>query len=189
MRSFIAIGLPQEVKDALTDIQQKLKKTQVDAKWVKPENLHLTLKFLGDINDNQLHNIKIILKEAANNQGVFTASISTLGAFPKIIYPRIIWAGLKKGVQEAEKIAKELEERIAKIGIPKEKKGFSSHITLARIKSNLNKNNLIEELNRLTLNFPEGLEFKVAKIDLMKSTLSTKEPIYEILEEAYLRTT
>jgi 2'-5' RNA ligase len=187
MRSFIAINLPQETKNLLAGIQERLKKTQLTAKWVLPGNLHLTLKFLGEINEEQYGKILGILETVANNQATFLLKITSLGAFPRIISPRIIWVGIEKGKEETEKIAKELEEQIEKIGIPKEERGFSSHITLARVKSISNRKGFTEELNKLALAFPQDLEFKVDKISLMKSSLSIKGPTYEILKEVNLK--
>jgi len=190
MRTFIAIGLPQEIKDALACLQNKLKQSGADIRWVEPQNIHLTLKFLGERDDKKLEKIKQILEEVAKNISPFRIRLFSLGAFPKINFPKVIWVGIDKGDNETIEIAKELEERIAQLGIPKEDRPFSSHITIGRMKSPLNRERLIQNLQELENSLGEqNLEFVVTKITLFKSTLTPKGPIYEVLKETSLKTT
>ena len=186
MRTFIAIALPQEMRDYLACIQAELKKCQADVKWVQPENIHLTLKFLGERDEKKIERIKEILQETVREKAYFVLHLCNIGAFPKIDFPRVIWVGIDKGDKETKALALELEDKIAKLGIPKEDKPFSSHITIARIRSPANRESLVQELKRTpTL---EGKEFLVTKITLYKSTLTPKGPIYEVLKEASLKT-
>ncbi len=188
MRAFIAIELPKKIKDALAQLQQKLKSTGADAKWVAPENIHLTIKFLGEINDEQLGKITLILEETAKNHSSFQLRINSIGVFPKINFPRVIWVGADLGDEECKKIAAELEEKTAQTGIPKEKREFSSHITIARVRSPSNRDKLVQELDNLAGYFPKtNLQFNAAKITLFKSTLTPKGPIYEVQKEASLK--
>lgn len=186
MRTFIAIALPPEIRDYLTGIQKELKQCRADAKWVQPENIHLTLKFLGERDEKKVEKIKEALQETAKDKNCFSIRLFNIGAFPKIDSPRVIWAGIDRGEKEAEEIAYELEEKISRIGIPKEDKPFSSHITIARIKSPANRQNLVQGLKRFSQ--IEGKEFKVDRITLYKSTLTPKGPTYEVLKEATLKT-
>ena len=184
MRTFVAIALTHEIQNYLAGIQETLKKTQADIKWVQPENIHLTLKFLGERKEKKIEQIKEILEETVKDKTCFSLRLSHLGAFPKIDYPRVIWVGIDKGKEEIERIAYELEEQIAKIGIPKEDKPFSSHITIARLKSPLNREKLVGALKRVEC--AEEKELRVEKITLYKSTLTPKGPIYEVLKESPL---
>jgi 2'-5' RNA ligase len=189
MRTFIAIELPKNIKDFLVRLQDQLKKSRADVKWVQPQNIHLTLKFLGEIDEQKLDKIVLILEEITKTNNSFYIRISSLGAFPKIRFPRVIWVGIDKGDMETAQIAKVLEEEIAKIGIPPEKRPFSSHITIGRVRSNLNQGELAKNLDDLAnSSLGENLEFLVTKIMLFKSTLTPKGPIYEVLKEAYLKT-
>jgi len=189
MRTFIAIELPPEIKDALSRLQRQLQNSQADVKWVQPQNIHLTLKFLGERDVKLIEKIMQILQEVTQGQKSFHARISCLGAFPSINSPRIIWVGIDLGDSETKEIAKELEGRISKIGIPKEDRPFSSHITIGRIRSPKNRDSLIQNLNHLQDKFGEfTLEFPVTKITLFKSTLSSRGPIYEVLKEENLKT-
>jgi len=189
MRTFIAIELPSEIKDSLRRLQEKLKASKADVKWVEPNNIHLTLKFLGEIDDKKLEEIIKIIDDTAKEKNKFQIHISSLGAFPKIDFPRVIWVGVDIGDKETKQIAQELEEKIAKIGIPKEDRPFSSHITIGRTRSSLNREKLAQDLkNKAELN-GERLEFYVTKIILFKSTLTPRGPIYETLNETNLKTT
>jgi 2'-5' RNA ligase len=189
MRTFIAIPLPEETRNFLSNIQNQLKSCGADVKWVQPQNIHLTLKFLGEINEGQLNKINVILEEVAKKMHPFTVSIDSIGAFPRINSPRVIWAGIQQGDSEVKIIANELEERIAEIGIPKEEKTFSSHITIGRRRSGLKMDKLIDGLQKIaSLAKEQGQEFLTSKITLFKSTLTPKGPNYESLKEANLKT-
>lgn len=189
MRTFIAIELPKEIKDALARLQAKLKTTGADVKWVEPQNIHLTLKFLGERDDKKVEKITRALEEVAHQKSPFTIRISSLGAFPNINSPRVIWVGIDKGDNESKEIAGGLEEKIARLGIPKEERPFSSHITVGRTRSSLNREKLVQELEKSADYFGEKkLEFIAGKITLFKSTLTPKGPVYEALKEASLKT-
>ncbi|MBN1914111.1 MAG: RNA 2',3'-cyclic phosphodiesterase [Candidatus Omnitrophica bacterium] len=188
MRSFIAISLPPDIKDALARMQEKLKKSGADVKWVAPANIHLTLKFLGDLNEKKLEAVYGAMEDTAKNNTRFYARIRDLGAFPKVSSPRIIWAGIGAGDEEIKKIARQLEESIARVGIPKEDRPFSCHITLGRTKSALNLDRLTQDLTKNGKDpEAEGLGFDIEKITFFKSTLTPKGPLYEALKEASLR--
>jgi len=190
MRTFIAIELPQEIKDFLSRIQGQLKASGADVKWVEPKNIHLTLKFLGEINDEKQDAVTRIIGDVAEDKNPFSMRIYSIGAFPKINFPRVIWVGIEKGERETKEIAKELEGKLVKIGIAKEDRPFSSHITIGRTRSAINREKLVQDLKILENNFGEkNLEFLVNKITLYKSTLTPKGPIYEALKEVNLKTT
>ncbi|HTZ11987.1 MAG TPA: RNA 2',3'-cyclic phosphodiesterase [Candidatus Margulisiibacteriota bacterium] len=189
MRAFLAIDLPENIRDTLAGIQGELKKGAADVKWVSPGNIHLTLKFLGEINDNQAEKIKAILAETAQHHQAFYIKINSLGAFPKLDYPRVIWAGALEGKAETEAIAAELEEKIIQMGIPKEEKPFACHITLGRVRSSLNKERLVKAILGLNDSLKkETMEFPAFKITFYKSTLTPNGPLYQILNEAVLKT-
>lgn len=186
MRTFIAIELTQEIQGYLADIQRELKKCRADVKWVQPENIHLTLKFLGERDEKKIEKIKEIVEETAKTKTCFTVRLSNIQTFPKVGSPRIIWVGIDQGDKETQDLAYELEEKIAKIGIPKENRPFSSHITIARIRSPLNRADLMQKLK--TLPPCQDKALLVTKITFYKSTLTPKGPIYEVLLEANLKT-
>jgi len=189
MRTFIAIELPQKIIGTLSALQNQLKNTQADVKWVAPENIHLTLKFLGEVDEKKIEKIIQALEETAKDNQPFSIRLCALGAFPKINFPRVIWVGIDAGDEETKNIAFVLEEKLQKLGIPKEKRPFSSHITIGRVRSGINREKLVKELDILQGKglLQENLEFLATKITLFKSTLTPKGPVYEILKEASLK--
>lgn len=187
MRTFIAIDLSKENKSKLAKIQDQLIKSNADVKWVEIDNIHLTLKFLGEVTDEYAGKVKEALDKIANGFKPFEISLSGLGAFPKLDYPRVIWVGLEKGKKETEEIAKKLEEELSKLGFAKEDRPFSAHLTIGRVRSGKNKETLkkiIEALNRTpkTVN-PQ----RVSQLVLYQSTLTPNGPIYTPLHSAILK--
>jgi 2'-5' RNA ligase len=188
MRTFIAITVPAGIRDSLARLQGQLKNSGAEVKWVEPQNMHLTLKFLGEIQETLVEKIAEIMQVVAAQNPCFGLQLSTVGAFPHLNSPRVIWVGAEPGDKESKKIAKELAEKIQKLGIPKENKPFSAHITLGRTKSALHKEGLSAALKNLGNDFRKDLqEFQVTKLTLYKSTLTPRGPIYEVLKEANLK--
>jgi len=188
LRTFIAIPLPLEIKNFLANLEEELKTCQADVKWVNSTNLHLTLKFLGEIKEEKIILIKKIIDKISQETHKFIISLSTLGTFPKTHLPKVIWVGIENE-EEAKNLAKRLEEDLYKIGFPKEKRPFSSHITLGRLRSFKNIKILVDKLENLK-DYPlrEKKEFLVEKIILYKSNLTPQGPIYEELYSQSLKT-
>jgi len=190
MRAFIAIRLSLKVEDFLARIQEKLKAPGADVKWVEPRNIHLTLKFLGERDDKRIEEAKTILEETAARFNEYTLQPSSVGAFPDIQHPGVIWIGVNQGAPEKIRLARDIEEGICRIGIPKEKRPFACHITLGRSRTPKNMRGLVEQLSILKEGSWEPAPIlKVDKITLFKSTLSSKGPLYEVLHEANLKKT
>jgi len=183
MRAFIAIELPAEIKEYLSRIQNKLKTCQADMKWVKPQNIHLTLKFLGEINTEQSDQTASILKRAAGSAPPFIISLASIAAFPGINTPRMVWLGIGQGEPQIKKLVQYLEEGLSGAGMPQEEREFSAHITLARNRSCRNQQALadgIAVLNDKLKN--EKHEFTADKLTLFKSDLTPQGPVYEALK-------
>jgi len=183
MRTFIAIELPETIRESLAATQEKLKAAQADVKWVEKNNIHLTLKFLGEVNEEQIEKISTVLSKITLSNPAYQAKISSLGGFPKIQYPRVIWAGIETGDAETKNIAKNIEESLEKLGFPKENRPFASHITLGRTRSSKRQKKLAESLDKLQNEFENTESFKVGKITLFKSQLSPKGPTYQAIKE------
>lgn len=185
MRTFIAISLPQEIKTALVKLQKNLKTSGADVKWVEEQNIHLTLKFLGEIEEKIAEKICVILKETAKNLNPFSLRLESPGAFPRTDKPRVIWAGLGEDIQQLKNIVAELEKKLSEIDIPAEERAFASHITIGRLKSDKNREELVKGLIAAEEFFKNtNYEWRVNSIILFKSTLTPQGPIYDILKEA-----
>lgn len=189
LRTFIAIELPKEIKATLAELQNHLKTSGADIKWVEPENIHLTLKFLGERDEKKIQKITKTLVGVAAEKKSYLINVASLGGFPKLSSPRVIWVGIDQGDIDTKDIVKALEEEIAKVGIPKEERPFSSHITIGRTRSNINFDKFIPELAKIAKTFPpKKQEFLVDKITLFKSQLTPGGPVYEVLKAASLKT-
>lgn len=174
-RSFIAVDLPPEVKLSLTEVQQYLQAARVRIKWVEEVNLHLTLKFLGEISQAQIAEIQETLSLIASRHRKSGFYISGVGAFPNIRNPKIIWAGIKDSYQSIASLHSEIDEELSKLGFPREQKKFSPHLTLGRIKDTGPFPGFGELLQSIKI-----IEYFVTVSDfkLMKSKLTRNGPEY-----------
>ena len=178
VRSFIAVNLNPEIKEYLTSLQVNLNVPETKIKWVEKNNLHLTMKFLGDISSEQTELLKLILKEITSRYSPFIIKLSSnIGIFPTYRMPRIIWTGIKEGANQLHELYNSIETMLYKEGFPRETKDFSSHITIGRVKYIKDKDNFIQILKRIEIN---NLSQEVKSIDLMGSKLTPNGPIYNI---------
>lgn len=180
MRAFIAVSLPSALKARLTQIQNDLKGCNIACKWVNPENIHITLKFLGEIKDERLESIKKIISTVGAKFKSLQVTFNNFGFFPNPKRPRVLFIGTSKE-EELRTISGVLEDKLETIGFKKEFK-FRSHLTLARIKDSKNIDCLINKLNTIKLEE----EFTASAITLYKSTLTKSGPIYEVIFKSNL---
>ncbi len=178
IRAFIAIDIP--VSQKVTEIINELKKTQIDAKIVEIENMHLTLKFLGDIDENLTDDIEKIIKDTIINMQPFEITLKNLGVFPNQRYMKVAWIGVEN-LEPLKKIAETIDIKLKDLGFEKEKRPFSVHLTIARIKSAKNKEKLIGLIDKYQNT--ELQKIKINKVILKKSILTPKGPIYSNLKE------
>jgi RNA 2',3'-cyclic 3'-phosphodiesterase len=183
MRTFIALELSQEVRAELSRLEAEIKKAEADVKWVVPENIHLTLKFLGDVDEDKIGRIKETLDGISSGIKSFEISLFKLGGFPNLNYPRVIWVGIDKGCSEVEKIAALVEAKLAELSFEKEDRPFSAHLTIGRVKSGKNKIALKEAISSLSARPASCL---ISHITLFQSTLTPHGPIYTALHKAAL---
>jgi 2'-5' RNA ligase len=134
LRLFIAVALPDEVRERLARSQEALRAAQADVSWVKPDNLHLTVKFLGDTERRSLARIQPALQAVAGELAPFSLTLCGLGAFGGRV-PRVVWAGVTDGAQPLTALAARVDAALGRVGVPKEKRGFSAHATLGRVRS------------------------------------------------------
>ena len=178
IRTFIAIDIP--VSQKVTEIINELKKIQIDAKIVEIENMHLTLKFLGDTDEKLIDEIEKIIKDAILNMQPFEIILKNLGVFPNEKYMKVVWIGVENA-EPLKKIAETIDTKLKDLGFEKEKRPFSVHLTIARIKSAKNKEKLMDLIDKYQ-NI-ELQKIKINKIILKKSILTPKGPIYTNLKQ------
>ncbi|MFA5059898.1 MAG: RNA 2',3'-cyclic phosphodiesterase [Candidatus Omnitrophota bacterium] len=186
VRSFIAVEISKESQELIRQCQEYLKGANADIKWVDPNNSHLTLKFLGEISENQINEVKKALSRVSRHFSVFPFELSELGGFPSLEKPRTIWIGGKKGQDKTRQLSEAIKNELIEAGFPKgEHQEFNAHITLGRLRSSHHCSDLIKALNEYSIDFPITQE--IDKIILFKSTLTAKGPIYEPLEGFILK--
>ncbi len=185
LRTFIAIELESPIQETLKKIQDHLRKSGAEVKWVNLENIHLTLKFLGDVSEEKIDSLVKNLKEVLLDRPDFTFDLTHLGAFPKPENPKIIWAGITVGKEEIAKIVSILEDRLHSIGFEKETRDFAPHVTLGRLHSSINRFALSELIKNYF--FPQAMNQNAKQIILFKSTLTSSGPVYEPLEKFALK--
>jgi 2'-5' RNA ligase len=134
IRAFIAVKIPEDLKIALQKIQEIFKDSGDRIRWVKPSGMHITLKFLGDIEVQNIPDIGREIEQACTGSSHFEIRLAGTGSFPDMKRPRILWAGIQEGAEEIKKIYKDLEPGLSRIGFIQERRPFRPHITLGRIK-------------------------------------------------------
>lgn len=184
IRSFIAFDINNpQVLQRLGEAQDILAKTGADLSLVKPENIHITLRFLGDITPGMVEKIDKEMQSVVFKP--FDVEIKGVGAFPTVRYARVVWAGILQGAEELKNVFDQLEPRLRQLAFAPDSKGFSPHLTIARVRSGQNKEALVSCVNELI-----AFEFGKVHADslrLKKSVLTPKGPIYSILKEARAR--
>lgn len=186
MRLFVAANLTGMIKEALAEVQRALRSKGGDVSWVKPENLHITLKFLGEVEEGRLEAVKEVTASSIAAVGPVLLSFAGLGTFPHLRSPRVIWVGMREGAEGLLTLQANLEEGFHGIGFPRENKPFTAHLTLGRVRSPRGLQPLVEEVKtwqRGTLG-----EMVLKQVDLMRSQLHPGGSIYTILESFPLQT-
>ena len=184
IRAFISIEIPQEIKEKISLIQEQLKTIETPISWVRLDSIHLTLKFLGNILEEQIPNIKRCIDTAVSGISPFNVNIKGGGVFPNLNHPRVIWLGLEDKTDSLFKIQKGIDNCLEKIGFEPEERGFTPHLTLGRVKSLKGKNQLIRTIH-IYKDIEVG-EIYADKIKLMRSQLNPSGAIYTVLEEVGL---
>jgi 2'-5' RNA ligase len=179
LRCFIAIDLPTDLKEVLAGIQQQLNGWPAKVKWVEKHNLHLTLKFLGDIDALKVDEINKQLEIIGTNTKAFDVCLNGLGAFPSTRNPKVIWAGVKTTGNNLSSLWSAVEKGMLSLGFSPEAKPFSPHLTLGRVKDQMPVSGFAELLAKVEL---KDFVIPVNEIKLMKSILSRSGPEYTCLK-------
>jgi 2'-5' RNA ligase len=180
MRVFIAVDLPDEIRKALGDVQRDLKSLTTTARWVAPESIHITLKFIGEVPEKRLDDIYDAV--AGLTWKPFTITVRGVGFFPGTRSPRVFWAGMEAPTMQG--LAERLDTRMERSGFEKEKRAFRPHITLARAKNTRIDSALVTAAEQFQEH--EFGSFTVDRMFLIKSTLKTSGAVYEKLREFLL---
>ena len=180
IRIFLAVTLPDEIKSALADVSRKLQTSGADFKWVRPENYHITVKFLGDVKPEILDAIIGCVKSALQDIQAFSINISGTGSFMKHGAPCVIWVGMQQDSGQLGVLSDKIDDLLSTLGFEKENRAFSAHITLGRVRSARGAEKLCDLLVA-TKDISIGF-MKINGISIMKSDLKPDGPVYNILQ-------
>jgi 2'-5' RNA ligase len=177
IRSFLAVDPPREIIDAIGMIQDRLRKNiQGDIRWVRPQGIHLTLKFFGTIAESDVANISRVVEDTTSTIAPFTLGIKRVGAFPDVKRPRVLWLGMDGDVDILIRLQKEVDAELHKYGFEKEDRPFRPHLTLARIKDPRGLIGLAKIMEKRE-NYEAG-SFSAAGLNLFKSELTPMGAVY-----------
>ena len=191
-RSFLALDLPEEIKSTIHALYSTIKnESKIKIKWIIPDNLHLTIKFLGNIQENQMAGIINNLENISIERDI-NLCLDSYGVFPPSGIPRILWVSLKEKEEDClSSLFKNVEKELEKSDFPKEKRKFSPHITIARLKLKnvLESEKFYQMLEIFKKNFNEAGKdfFTINKLNLFKSELTPAGAVYSIIREFHLR--
>jgi 2'-5' RNA ligase len=176
IRAFLAIDLPDTLRPGLSQVQGELKRSRAEVRWVPPGNIHLTLKFFGNVPEDDLIALAQAAREAAAQEEPFQLQVTIAGAFPSPKAPRVVWLGLGGEVLPLTRLYQRLEKGFAVLGYLPEGRAFHPHLTLGRVKSPVNRAKLASLLARLApLDWPP---FTVKELTLFQSVLSPQGSKY-----------
>ena len=188
IRSFIAIELPDGLKQELSQLQSKLKAgKQPGVKWADPYGIHLTLKFLGNISIDKTGEITRVIEEAAKGTVPFHLEVKQLGGFPNLRRVQVVWVGISGEADKLNQLQQRIESNLAKLGFTPESRSFTPHLTLARVRDQAS----LDERQRLgqliaSTRFESAHGIEVATVNLMKSQLTREGAIYSRISSVKL---
>jgi len=175
IRTFICIEIPESIKAKIDQLQDSLRKTVAPISWTKPANVHLTLKFLGAVPASRIERVGEAVERAARDLKPFQVDIAGTGCFPSIRNPRVLWVGFASVSDELKQLYNNIEDQLERQGFPREKRKFSPHLTIGRVRAPHKPNTIGEEL------VAHGFEpesFEAAEVIVMRSDLKPTGSIY-----------
>jgi 2'-5' RNA ligase len=184
IRSFLANELPKPILKKIEEVQEDLRSTHADVRWVSPDKIHLTLKFFGNIEEPRIDLILKSIEGPIRNTLPFSLRVRGMGAFPSLKNPRVIWMGLVDGREALISLQKQIETQLERIGFRAEDRPFHPHLTLGRMKSSRGREELVERMEKHKEE--EFGDLQVERVVLFKSDLRPSGPIYTPLKEMKL---
>jgi 2'-5' RNA ligase len=184
-RTFIGIDISDTIRENATAMQKELAKTGAEVKWATPESMHITLLFLGDVDDRELHAICKSVKEVAASEPPFALRVAGVGAFPTPRRPKILWCGITDGADPLQRLNAALEEQMLELGCyRKEERGYTPHLTLGRVKGDSGSLTLAAEIpKRLAW---DGGTTTIDEVLIYSSEMERDGPVYTVIGRAPL---
>jgi RNA 2',3'-cyclic 3'-phosphodiesterase len=168
VRIFICFDLPGEIREKLRALQSALKPLGRGVSWTRPEGIHLTLKFLGDVESGRIADIAAALSRATTGTRTFAISVQGVGAFPNLRRPRVLWVGIEEPGGALTQLARGIDEALGTLDFRREERPFSPHLTLGRVKSPDGIEAICQKLNALSF---APMTFSPSEVVVMRSDL------------------
>jgi len=175
IRTFIAVEIPESIKSRIERLQEPLRKIEAKVSWSKPSNIHLTLKFLGGVEASRIERVSKAVERAASGISPFDLEVGGTGCFPSARSPRVLWVGLPDVSEALKQLYSNIETELDREGFPREKRRFSPHLTIGRVRAQHNAARVAEAL------IASGFEpetFKATEVIVMRSDLKPTGSIY-----------
>ena len=189
IRAFIALELPSGLKNELAELETQLKKASPPVvKWVDPNSIHVTLKFLGEISEDSIEELMLAIEESVQGTIPFQLEVRGVGAFPGLDRPQVLWVGVKGELEIITQLQKKIESNTEQLGFPRESRAFSPHLTLGRVRDEAGPNER-RRLGKLLADttFTALHNIDVDAVNLMKSQLTPGGAIYSCIGSVKLK--
>jgi len=181
IRTFVAIPLNQDIISRIEKIHEELRSIPADVNWVRPKSIHLTLNFLGNIDEGEIDGIARAIQNGVRTFQSWSVNIKNVGVFPSLRNPRVVWIGIEDKSSKIITLQNQIEKELSKLGFEEEKRKFSPHLTLGRVKSPRGKRDLILYLS--DEREKKFGEMGVDRVVLFRSDLKPSGAIYTVLKE------
>jgi len=182
IRTFLAVDIGPEVRENLRQLQERLQRSRADVRWVRPEGIHLTLRFLGNIPESDIPKLEPVMAAAAAGQAPVELTVAGWGMFPSQKRPRVLWVGLPEAREKLIQVAEALERGLIEAGFGPEDRPWKPHLTLGRFKSLRGLEQLLKALEK------EGEKvydrFQADRLTLFQSRLQRSGAVYTALRES-----
>lgn len=184
LRTFVAVEISPSIRARAAELIAALDGTAADVKWGETHNLHLTLKFLGEVHQREVAEVCRAVQQATGKLAPFELEVRGAGAFPNSARPRTVWLGASKGAEEMVQLHDRIEDKLAELGYREEHRRFQPHLTIGRVRGGIGIMEL-GELVKQNADFPAGI-MNVEKVTVFSSKLTPSGPIYESIGTARL---
>jgi 2'-5' RNA ligase len=175
IRTFVCIEVPETIKERIASLQQELRRSDAQISWVKPSNIHLTIKFLGNVPASKIETVRLAVERAASSIREFEIEVGVAGCFPAPRNPRVLWVGLTSLPESLKQLHAGIEDELEREGFARESKRFSPHLTIGRVRAPKGASRVAEDL------IAKGFEperFQAREVIVMRSDLNSKGSIY-----------
>jgi 2'-5' RNA ligase len=189
VRAFIALELPAELKKELAELEVQLKKNSPPVvKWVDPNSIHITLKFLGEVSEDSIDELMLAMEESVREVSLFKLEICEVGAFPDLNRVQVVWVGVKGDLAQISRLQQRIESNTGQLGFPRESRFFTPHLTLGRVRNGASVNER-QRLGKVLADtkFAALHNVDVSAVNLMKSQLTSNDAIYTCIGRVKLK--